>query len=193
MNHPIVTHVDEVLARLREASISGPAVPGRELVPHAALSWDAEGGDMDVSVTSEPGELLTVRVRVRAAPGWFTLPIGLGRARFEPGDVLGLAAEVTSDKARVLTLFLRAGTGDAKTDTEFAEPLELPEGHGFSTALTTLEPDDPACADGESYLSLILRFPKSDCALTLHDMRFFVVPAEKGLRSTERDLTTATN
>ncbi|MFP4044893.1 MAG: hypothetical protein ACLFTP_10055, partial [Rhodosalinus sp.] len=141
---------------------------------------------------SVPGELLRIVTRVRTTPAWFTLPIWLGQARFEPGDVLGLAAEITSDKARSLGLFLRAEKGGAHTDTEFSEPLELAHGHGFGTALATLRPGDSACAEGHRSLSLILRLPKSDCALTFHDMRFFVVPSAKGLRSTPRNLTTAT-
>jgi hypothetical protein len=167
-------------------------MPNKEIVPYATLSWDAQGGDMDVTVTSVPGELLKIVTRVRTAPAWFTLPIGLGQTRFDPGDVLGLAAEITSDKARSLGLFLRTEKGGAQTDTEFSEPLELAQGHGFGTALATMRPDDSACAEDNHSMSLILRLPKSDCALTFHDMRFFVVPSAKGLRSTPRNLTTAT-
>lgn len=191
MPHDSPQFADASLASLRALELSGPAEPEKHIVPDVFLSWDAAASDMEVTLASRPGELLTIETRVRRAPGWFTLTLNLGRDSFERGDVLGLVADASADRERRLDLFVRTSEEGKLRDTLFREPLVVGPRRRSAVALHTLGAGDPACRLKEHFFALVLRLPKEDVRLALHDLRFFVVPADRGLRSAPRDLTTA--
>lgn len=188
MAHSSAIFSANVVSTLRQEEFDRPATSDEHIVPGCYFNWDSEQGNLTIDMTSKPGELFHLKTKVRQAPRWFSLNLSLGEAAFAPGDVLGIVVEGRSTNALELIPFIRSAAGGELTDTLFEEHIKISAGHMVCTALHTVLPEN-GVASLKGYHTLVFRLPGQDFELTLEDLRFFVIPAARGL--TTRPVTLA--
>lgn len=187
--HPAQAASMDRVAELRAATCSGQVSGGGgPLGGDLHCDLDAEIGTTTASFDSAPGGLLSVDVRIEGQPRWVVLRLQLGEARFQPGDVLGVALRGSYSHESYMGVYLRMVRDGHFTDTRLAEGLKLGTRDNVLIALHTLSAADPACgAPGDC--ALIFGLPREEGRFQIRDLHFFVMPAEEGLRSAPIDLS----
>lgn len=183
MIHPVQTFTRRTLSMLRDAATVQGGEAESPVASAIYISRDREEGDVETTVTSEPGQLIRISGRITSPPRWLSLSIPLGEAVFRPGDILGLVAEVAGDRDHALSLFVRTGREGNLADTPLGVELAVSRKRQVVTLLQDIEPSMPLAGD-TGYHTLVAPLPWQDFVLDLLDLRVFVVPAERGLRST---------
>lgn len=189
MMHPAQATAINRVATLRQATFSG-LVSGTGGPVHADLFCDLDGkiGTSTAGFDSAPGSVLSFDLQVQGQPRWVVLRLELGEARFQPGDVLGLAVRGSASHDCAARVYLRMVREGGFTDTRFTDSLSLGPHNRVQTAMHTLSAADPACGEPGS-CAIILGLPAEDVRLQIGDLHFFVMSAEDGLRSTPVDLS----
>lgn len=180
--------MDRITA-LRDATYSGLVTAGGGHL-HGDLFCDLDGeiGTTTASFDSAPGSVLSFDLQVEGQPRWVVLRLELGNARYQPGDVLGLAVRGSASHDCTAGVYLRMVREGGFTDTRFADSLRLGPHNRVQTAMHTLSAADPACGEPGS-CAIILGLPAEDVRFHIGDLHFFVMPAEEGVRSTPIDLS----
>ena len=190
MTHPCELLTSATLSELRNADLDVSVENNAHLTPDIYFNWDDEEGAVEMSATSQPGALLNVSAQVDTAPRWFSVNVGLGTGAFAAGDVVGLIIEASTENAFATEMFVRSAVSwdEGYVDTNLQDALNLPGGRQVVTLLHTVEAEDGlSYADG--YHTLVVRLPAQDFDLNLHDVRFFVLGADRGVRSTPVQLS----
>lgn len=190
MPHLSPLFLSDILAVLRDATLSGPVESDAHVLPDIYFNWDTEQGDVQLEITSEPGMLMNIQAKVAKPPRWFSLNLSLGSDQFTVGDVIGLVAELESSPDLSLTSFIRSSDKGEWADTELEERLPGTTLRAVQTVLHTVEPGD-GLPWNNGYHTLILRLPPQDFRIQLWDMRFFVLPQNRGLRDRPATLADA--
>lgn len=182
------TSMDRV-AGLRTATYSGLATEGGgHMYGDLFCDLDGEIGKTTASFDSSPGSVVSFDVQVEGQPRWVVLRLELGDARFQPGDVLGLALRGSASHDCTIGVYLRMVRDGGFADTRFPDSLRLGPHNGVRVALHTLAATDPACGEPGS-CAIVLGLPAEDVRLHVGDLHLFVMPAEEGLRSAPIDLS----
>ncbi|MCC5969243.1 MAG: hypothetical protein JJU15_04790 [Pararhodobacter sp.] len=182
MIHPCQSAAIDALRVVRDSTFSGHTSESLRLVSDLHCDLSGEDAEAVVSYSSEPGSLVTLDCKVRGNMYWIGLRLDLGEGTFKPGDVLGVALQGSSLHDCSLFVNLHMVQNGVAAPTTFADKLHLSPRDTVITALHTLSALDPACA-APGWCSLVLGLPMQDFRITLHDLHFFVLPAEQGLRS----------
>lgn len=182
MTHSCVLSSAEMIAALRNETVSGKVESDVHIVPGLYFNWDTEHGDVAIEASSEPGTLLHIRARLRSTPQWFTLNLSLGAGGFAPGDVLGLVWEMSGNGAFDLSPFIRSSDAGSLADTDLEDALHVTAAPAVGVTLHTVRPED-GLSWTKDYHTLVLRLPMQDFELKLTDLRFFVIPASRGLHT----------
>lgn len=182
MTHPCELYTTLAVARMRGAIFDKTAENNTHIVPEIYLSWDDEEASIALEIASDANMLVTVKGTVVTPPRWFALNVGLGQGALAPGDVLGIVFEVESPVAFESAPFIRtAWRKGGHADTRLQDRISVIAGHQVVTLLHTVEAEDALCSD--VFHTLVLPLPLEDFEVTLHDMRLFVIEAERGLRT----------
>lgn len=190
MSHPCETFANGVLEALRALEAAGQAESDMRIAEGFHPSWSADEGEVTFGFEARADNLVRLDVKVATPPRWLTQNIDLGVGAFEAGDVFGIVAEIAGDAGHGLEMFIRSDVEAGTVDTELDEPLPVPTGRGVVSALHTVRAGDPILSASRFHM-LGLRLPMRDLQLDIRDMRIFVVPAARGLRSDIANLTTA--
>lgn len=152
------------------------------LRPNVYFSWDSDSGTVEMTPSRPIGSLMALNARVQGKPRWLSLNIGLETASFDPGDVLGVVAELSADRPIELPLFVRSAKAQDFDDTELTEPLFATASTDgcVTTALHRVRPEEPL-AQRDRYQTLVIRLPRSDFRLEIVDLRVFVIPAQQAV------------
>jgi len=180
--HQIEIAATTAITKLRKVALPPTAVCDSPLVPGIYFNWDTATSAVDVSLSRPAGSLLSVTARANPPPRWFSLNIGLNKARFTTGDVIGIVAELATDEALILPLFIRSALDNKIRDTPLVENLHCKGGCCISTALYTVDSADPL-AGSTAYHTLVIQLPDTDCTLDIRDLRIFAIPADRTLRA----------
>ncbi len=180
--HQIESAAAAAITGLRKAVLPPAAICDSPLVPGIYFNWDSETSTVDVSLNRPPGSLLSFAASASPPPRWFSLNLSLDKARFAVGDVIGIVAELASDEAGALPLFIRSARDNQIHDTPLTESLHCKDGCGISTALYTVDSADPL-AGPTAYHTLVIQLPDTGCRLDIRDLRIFVIPADRALRT----------
>lgn len=184
MPHPIAHFTNDSLLELRNAALERNAENDVPLSRGIYFSWDDQGGKVSIELTADDGHLFSARAAVSGHPDWFCLNFALGKGTFAAGDIFGAVIDLSLSGEQTLTPFLRSLQDDGKgVDTPLRAPLHVGANRVLRTLLHTFEPYDDALNASE-YHTFVLPLPKQDFEMTLHALRFFVVPAAQGQRST---------
>lgn len=182
MIHPCQSAASNQLAALRVASFASTETRSSKLGGALRLDLDPDVGKVTMSCNSEPGMIVALDARIEGTPRWVVLRLDLGAGVFRPGDVLGLTMQASAARNCQVDVTLRTTKNGDSADLRFADTLALSPRKEVLTVLHTLSGTDPVCGEAKS-ASLLLHLPKQDFRMTLHDMHFFILPAELGLRS----------
>ena len=178
MPNPAEDTLSHAVSRLRGEIRSAPVGSDEPIVEGVTLSWDTEEGDVTVEVTCTADNLLAVSAEVRKAPRWFSLNLDLGRFVLDPGDVLGLVSESSSDQTGTLHMFVRSATDQRFDDTYLREPLPLTFGRKTNCIMHTVDVDEPWIGE-PMYHCLVVPLPLNSFRLTLFDLRMFLLPQKR--------------
>ncbi len=181
MTLPVELSTSQTIAALRMDHDPHHEEDALHLVKGAYFSWDAGKGDVSLDVRPELGALLHVSAQVHKVPDWLTFNIDMGSGEIGVGDILGLVVEFEGCSGDTLPMFIRSARDGALSDTWLSEPLTGAETRTVRAVFHQVRPEDPVAA-GPAYHTLVLPLPKRDFELELRDMRFFLVPAARGLR-----------
>lgn len=182
MTHPIDLFSAKALSELRDISINVQVENNAQIVPGIYFSWDSEAKGTRLGLMSEPGMLASVELEVPDSPRWLVLNLALGNGDISAGDVLGIVADIKGLNGNKMLLFVRTACEGAFSDTQIPDPLEGSEDPAIRVLLYTVQFGDPI-TKGEGYHTLVLELPKQNGTLTINNLRFFVLPAARNLRS----------
>lgn len=182
MSHPCEVFADTVLAGLAAQNGEGPVENDQRLVPGLYVSWDDDKGKVTLRRTAEKEATLGLTARITQAPRWITLNIDLGPGRFEPGDILGLAADLESDRPLRLDAFVRSAGEDGHEDSRLPDALNAAPGGVVQTSLLTVHAAHGLTRNSRFH-TLVFRLPDNDFSLTLRGFQLFVLPAGRGLQT----------
>ncbi|KPQ05534.1 MAG: hypothetical protein HLUCCA12_14775 [Rhodobacteraceae bacterium HLUCCA12] len=188
MIHPCQNLAEERIAALRSAAFSEEHSESCCLADALFLDLDPDEGKARLSCRSEPGMIAALDARVEGAPRWLVARIDLGPGTFRAGDVLALTLQASAERDCALEITLRTLQAEGPADLRFVERPALTSQQNVVTVMHTITGTDAICGDAQ-FASLLLNLPKQDFRITLHDMHFFVLPAERGLRSEPRSLS----
>ena len=187
MTHPCELFTSAHITTLRGASFEKVAENNGALAPDIYLNWDDEEGVVAAQVKSEPNTLLSLQATVTTAPRWFSLNIGLGEGALKAGDVLGLVIELETAEPLNTAPFIRtAWRKGGFADTRPSDKISVEAGHHVVTLLHTVTSEDPVLT--ALFHTLVVPLPRADFNLSLHDLRLFVIGAERGLRTVPLDM-----
>ena len=110
------------------------------------------------------------------------LGAGVEASVFDPGDVIGLAADLSADETCDLSVFIRSMQDGELTDTQFGDHVEAGPDRNVVAVLHTVT-DDDGLASAEDFHTLVIRLPMRNSKLALGDLRLFVIPPSRGLGS----------
>ncbi|MCC5989161.1 MAG: hypothetical protein JJT95_15930 [Pararhodobacter sp.] len=190
MSNSCEKFADGVLEALAAYQGTGALENGARIVRGFFPNWDEEHGTVALSHESGPDNLLRVEGKATGEPRWLTLNFDLGGGDFEPGDVIGVVADVEGDGDYDLEMFIRTRSDEGNIDTEFPEGLSVSAGRRVVNSMHTVGMGDGVVTT-ERFHMLIIRLPKRDFRLEIREMRFFVLPASHGLRSASMSLASA--
>ena len=176
LTHPTDVFVASSLAALRIDSRSTALQSNERLADNIYFSRDQEGGDVTVDMSTKPGRLMDVSVRIAKSPRWFTFNIGLGKATYAEGDVLGLVLELSGNGLEVLPLFVRTARNNKTSDTTLDDRIPVASSVEICTVLHSMTAED-AMVGAAGFRTLVMPLPDRDFDLALIDARFFVIPA----------------
>lgn len=182
MGHSCETFANGVLEALAAHRGAGTVANNARIVAGFHPTWDDEDGAVTLTHDCGPETMVRLEASVAEQPKWLTLNLDLGVGAFEPGDVIGIVAEIAGDDQAELTMFIRTSGEHGEVDTELAEPLALAAAPRVATALHTVGPGDNLAGE-ERFHMLGMRLPRRDFKLDIKEMRVFVLPAGHGLRS----------
>ncbi|MEM9128154.1 MAG: hypothetical protein AAGA97_00265 [Pseudomonadota bacterium] len=192
MIHPCTKSVMRTVTALKTAQFSGLARQKVPLVPGAFFLWDEAGGSAQIETASEPGLALRAKVAVSSTPSWITLQLQMGPGRFVPGDVIGLIHDLSFDAEVNCALAIQSRRGKEYLETEFQEPLWSGPKRDIRVAMHTVSEVD-GLPHTEEFHTLIIRLPVQDFGFELYNLRFFFLPASKGLKTGHPTLANITS
>ncbi|WP_294227490.1 hypothetical protein [uncultured Shimia sp.] len=175
MAYSIEVRASEVIAQLRDTSLSTPVKNEGHIVPGAYFSWDDGVENLDLQVTSKDGQLFELRAQINGKPQWNTFNVALENGSVSAGDLIGVVADVSGADGLTIPLFIRTSRGETITDTPLSEKLVGSAVRGTQTLLHKVSHVD-AVAGEEGYHTLVVALPSSSFDVTLHDLRLFVLP-----------------
>lgn len=165
------------LALLRAAeltvSVSTAVSPDVPLFPGVFLSFDPESA-ITGEVTSVPGSLLHLDLRVERPGRWRGLHFSLGEVDLTGAMVIGFACRSAAPTSIAVRVALRSGLGSGFVDCFFRKTL-VPHG-AASVHLDALEiAGAPELPVGRTWRDLALFFPPETSRVDLQDLRLFIV------------------
>lgn len=188
MMHPSVQFAEYEIAALRACDLPKTAGNETRIVPDIYFSWDAAEGEAALELKAEPGVLFHAQARVTKSPRWISFNLALGEYAFEAGDVLGLVTEMDGCEGEAFSLFVRSARDGETRDTYFQDRLLGSAEIVVQTNLLTVAGGD-FISGPPAYHTVVMLLPTRDFTLTLRDLRFFVIPAARGLRSQSATLS----
>ena len=181
--HPSVQFTEHAIAALRACVLPETAENDSRIVPDVFFSWGTvEGEATTLELKAEPGVLFRVQARVTKTPRWMSFNFALGQDVFEAGDVLGLVAELEACEGETFPVFVRSTRHGETSDTYFQDSLQGSAERVVRTSLLSATGGD-FLSGPPAYHAVVMLLPTRDFTLTLRDLRFFVIPAARGLRS----------
>ena len=182
MTHPTESEATRTIGALRAAPLDEARAEGSRLTlaPGTYFSFDAAGW-VDLAVERGGVELVSAEAAVAGDPGWLSLNLELGSGAFGPGDILVLVVDLEGCVEDGLSAFLRSAGAGGLADTPFADPLQGSRTRAVRTLLHQVAADDGVVGPPRFH-TLVLALPRRDFRLVLHDLRFAVVPAARGIR-----------
>lgn len=188
MPHSSESFAAHVIKELKGTHLPQAPQNDSPLVEGAYFSWDSDEGEAILTLKHVPDLLFTLEAKVTRHPRWFSFNLSLGEDSFVPGDVLGVVAKFETKSNESFPFFVRTSRENADlADTHLQEGLTGGVGNVVQTALHTFEPFD-AATQGPGFHTLVMQLPPRDFTLELRDLRVFVLPAARGLRSTPAGL-----
>ncbi|WP_283424420.1 hypothetical protein [Shimia sagamensis] len=179
MAYSIEVRASEVMAQLRDTSLSTPIENEGHIVPGAYFSWDDRVKELDLQVTSKDGQLFELRAQISGKPQWNSFNVALEHGSTSVGDLIGVVADVSGADGLTFPLFIRTSRGESITDTPLTEKLVGSAKRSIQTVLHKVSHVD-AVAGEEGYHTLVVALPSSSFDVTLHDLRLFVLPDGEG-------------
>lgn len=172
---------NHALAALRGLSGGGPIEADRMPVPGVWFALDPES-EMGGSYETQPGMLLTARVRVVVPGRWLALHVALGAVDLAGRHVVGFVCRSEAPEPVTWRASLRSGTdadpeasaGGGFVDCFFPKRLVAfgePSTHIDLLQVGRSEPLPLQAA----WRELILFFERKDFEITLRDLRLFIV------------------
>lgn len=181
MTHPTELAASRRIATLRLSHYARASDGALFLEDGVYFSWDTEKGGVSLDVRPELGALAHVRAAVTGAPRWLTLNFVLGEGAFSAGDVLGVVVEFEGCEGRAMQPFIRSVRDGRFEDTEFKDRIDGAEERSVQVLLHPLKASDRAAA-GPAHHELVIPLPRQDFSLDLRDLRYFVLPAARGVK-----------
>ena len=171
-----IHQIDEFSHRLRE-SLSRLSRESRRIEANVSVveglyfSFDTEGGQTDLTCCSNNG--FAVSGRISGAPRWCSLNMDLGQTLLEAGQVIGIAARLTSPAGLQMPLSIRSALpGGELADTFLDGTLRGDAGGTAQVVLHHITPDMPACGL-VAWHTLVLGLPPGPLEFTFTDLRVF--------------------
>ncbi len=152
------------------------------IVPGLYFSWSTAEGVTSLDLSADKGLLFRAQAHVAKPPQWFSFNVTLGKAAFAPGDVLGVVADLEGCEGDSLPLVVRSARDGETRGTLLQDRLSGSGDRAVQTALHTVDGGD-FLAGAPAFHTLAMQLPKHDFTLALRDLRLFVIPAARGLRS----------
>ena len=180
--HLSVQFTEHEIAALRACDLPKTAENETCIVPNIYFSWDPVEGEATLELKAEPGVLFHAQARVTKSPRWISFNLALGEHAFEAGDILGLVTELEGCEGETISLFVRSVRDGETSDTYFQDGLQGSGETVVRTSLLTAAGGD-FLSGPPAYHTVVMLLPTRDFTLTLRDLRFFVIPAARGLRS----------
>lgn len=181
MKHSCETFANGVLEALGAYQGTGALENNARIVPGLYPSWDTANGTVTLNHEAGPENLCRLEAKVAGQPEWLTLNLDLGDGSFEAGAVIGIVADVAGGSDLSLQMFIRTSAEQGGVDTGLTERLPVSASRRVVTVLHTVGADDGVAAT-DRFHTLAIRLPRHDFRLEIHDMHFFILPADKGLR-----------
>lgn len=190
MRHVCEDYALRALDALSRLEGKGAILTEQRIVEGVHPSWDTEEGSVTFSYTSDRETLLSIETSVTGTPRWLTLNLDLGVGRFDPGDIIGLIADIEADTAHTCEMFIRTTTQQGHVYTAFRESLNMAAERRTVTALHPVWNTD-RLAGAENFHILGIMLPKTNLRLSLHHLCPFVLPAGNAPRPPSMMLTSA--
>ncbi|MCB1406792.1 MAG: hypothetical protein KDK01_11185 [Rhodobacteraceae bacterium] len=178
---------DRVLA-LRESHLAGPVESDARLADGIYFSWGADKSQCMVTLSGEPGMILSFDATSHGKPGWFSLNFDLGTGSLEAGDTLVLIAEGAMTGAAGLPLFVRSNVDGALIDMPFSETLDLHATNGIVTLFHPVHAHSGVCGK-PAFHTLVASLPPTPFHVSLRALRVLRIPASRGLPSEPQTLS----
>ncbi|WP_412552922.1 hypothetical protein [Shimia sp. MIT1388] len=179
MAYSIEVRASEVLAQLRDATLTDPVENEGHIVPGCYFSWDEQVENVDLGVASEEGTLLQLNAQISGKPQWNSFNVALESGSVSAGDLIGVVVDITGGAGEKFPLFIRTSRGENISDTPLTEVLVGSKERSIQTLLHKVSHVD-AVSGEEGYHTLVLALPSSNFNVTLHDLRLFVLPDGEG-------------
>ncbi len=182
-----MTHFSELftansLSILRNLKLAQSVENEVHVAPDIYFSWDSSQGTVEIALKSYPGHLADLWAKVTGMPSWLSFNLSLGNCAFKSGDVLGLIVELEGCEGHTFPIIVRSTQDGELSDTTLQDSLKGSEDRAVRTLLHTIAPHE-ALTGPKRYHTLIIPLPCRDFELDIRDVRLFIIPAARGLRS----------